>query len=212
MGAGWRQWTRETLGIDLLQSYLQDQVVQHYPTASARGAALSTPQQGMVSYTDEAQFVSYYDGVTWQPLRPQRWPLAQARATSAVTGIAGGWATIGFHVTDTDSHLMMSGTRAIVKAGHGGTYRVSGLVTFGALANGANISSRIIKNGAAIPGGVGNGGLFGGPAGVQSITGDKLITANPGDYFELQGYSSQNPWSTAVFVDAGSLMVVERVR
>jgi hypothetical protein len=212
-GAGWRQWTRETLGIDLLQTFLQDQVVQRYTTASARAAALSTPSQGMVSYTDEAQFVSYYDAAgVWQPLRPQRWPIAQARQTSAVTGLALGWATIGFNVTDRDSHVMFSGTRAIVKAGQGGTYRVHGTVTFGALATGQNINSRILKNGATFPSCAGNGGLFGGPAGCQSVTGPKDVDMNPGDYFELQGYANQGPWATSVFADAASYLMVERIR
>ena len=41
-GAGWRQWVRETLAVDLLQTYLQDQVVAVFESASARDSVLGS--------------------------------------------------------------------------------------------------------------------------------------------------------------------------
>ena len=41
-GAGWRQWVRETLAVDLLQTYIQDQVVAQFTSASQRDSVLGT--------------------------------------------------------------------------------------------------------------------------------------------------------------------------
>ena len=48
-----------------VNTYLMDQSVMRFATASARSTALPTPSEGMVSYLDDTNEVEVYDGSSW---------------------------------------------------------------------------------------------------------------------------------------------------
>lgn len=76
-GAGWRQFTRETLSADVVQRYLMDQVAMVFPSQSARDAAipLANRADGMVTYCEDTDEWTYWEqGAYWKPLGP-RWPI-----------------------------------------------------------------------------------------------------------------------------------------
>jgi hypothetical protein len=61
--AGWRPWTQERLPVDVMQGYLQDQVVAVFPSAAARDAILTAPQEGMTcKLLDQDVILDYVRG------------------------------------------------------------------------------------------------------------------------------------------------------
>lgn len=63
---GWKQFTRETLGSDEVQSYLMDQAVLRFESASARDAAVGSPGHGMVCYLEDTDALLTYDDTAWR--------------------------------------------------------------------------------------------------------------------------------------------------
>ena len=53
-----------------LNTYLMDQAVQTFASATARTAAISTPSKGMVSWLDDVNKFQYYTGSAWVDLVP----------------------------------------------------------------------------------------------------------------------------------------------
>lgn len=66
-GEGYRIWTPgEVITADNIQQYLQDQAVQVYASATARGSALTGYiSEGMISYLEDTNAVEVYNGSTW---------------------------------------------------------------------------------------------------------------------------------------------------
>lgn len=99
-GLGRKVWGRETLSAANLQGYLQDQTVMCFASASARGAAIAAPTEGMVSYLADVDRLDWYNGSTWSPVLPrgvtrQGSPGATIVASgSNETGITGGNAAL----------------------------------------------------------------------------------------------------------------------
>lgn len=70
-GSGFRTWqTGEVVTATNMQNYLQKQVVMYFATVSARDAAITSPEKGMIAYTDDVGVYWWYDaGITqWVPL------------------------------------------------------------------------------------------------------------------------------------------------
>lgn len=66
-GAGWRTFTAgAVLTAAQVQTYLQDQSVMVFASASARTTALGTAvSKGMVSYLADTLSLEAYDGTSW---------------------------------------------------------------------------------------------------------------------------------------------------
>ena len=63
---GWRAWTRERLTAALMQTYLQDQVVQHYASRAQRLAeGPAVPTAGMVSWLEDEQALEVFTAGAW---------------------------------------------------------------------------------------------------------------------------------------------------
>lgn len=110
-GAGWRQWTRETLGISLLQTFLQDQVVAVFATNSARDAAITAPAEGMVCYVAATDRLLFYNGTAWRPVGDKMTVVNRAERLAL-----GGYAGLRVYETSTQCEWMHDGTTWVLLA------------------------------------------------------------------------------------------------
>ena len=60
----------EVLTAANVQGYLQDQAVMVFAGTAARGSAIGTASEGMMSYLADTNVVQYYDGAAWADLVP----------------------------------------------------------------------------------------------------------------------------------------------
>lgn len=67
--SGYRTWTPgEVLTASNVQNYLQDQTVMVFSSSSARGSAIISPEEGMLSWLQDDNKYQYYDGSAWTDL------------------------------------------------------------------------------------------------------------------------------------------------
>jgi len=85
--SGWKDWAiGEVVEESDFQSFVQDQVVQVYNNAGARGSALGTAvAEGMVSYLKDIDAVEVYDSTAWVQIGAP----ALTASRAVVTGTAG---------------------------------------------------------------------------------------------------------------------------
>lgn len=66
MGSGFRTFAvGETLSAANVQNYLQDQAVMSFADATARDAAVTSPEEGMVAVLRDVDIVTLYTGSAW---------------------------------------------------------------------------------------------------------------------------------------------------
>ena len=56
----------EVLAAADVNSFLMDQTVMSFASSAARGSAIATPVEGMVSYLEDSDLLSIYDGSAWK--------------------------------------------------------------------------------------------------------------------------------------------------
>lgn len=88
---GWKEWAiAEVVQASDFQTYVQDQVVQVYADAGARGSALGTSvADGMVSYLEDTNSVEVYYSAAWNSISNP----GDITAVTAGTGLTGGGTT-----------------------------------------------------------------------------------------------------------------------
>lgn len=68
-GAGWRDFVAgEVLTAANVQDYLQDQAVMTFASSGARGSAIASPTEGMVSFLKDVNRIEAYDGSAWKQI------------------------------------------------------------------------------------------------------------------------------------------------
>lgn len=70
-----------------VNTYLMDQTVMRFATASARSTALPTPSEGMMSYLDSTNAVEVYDGSSWTSINAAGLPYAFSATTASLGGL-----------------------------------------------------------------------------------------------------------------------------
>lgn len=134
-------------------------------------------------------------------------PMAILRQTTVQSGLVSGWHKVIFQTEDKDTHNghdpAVNPTRWTCPAGQGGTYEVSGTVTFSAM---IQCNVRIAKNGVAVPNGCGTWGS----SQQGAVTGVKLVDLVPNDYVEVEMWSTVT-FGTTTYPDNASSMTLRRV-
>jgi hypothetical protein len=131
-----------------------------------------------------------------------------------------GYGTISFGVADIDSHHGFTipagstfSTRWTCPTGQGGLYAVEGRAAINSITAGNSATCRLLRNGLAIDGTVGD---ILRPRDTDSAipnTGRQLIQLVAGDYLEFQGFALGQTWNTRVTTTDGvaSTLTIERV-
>lgn len=67
--SGYRTWTPgEILTASNVQNYLQDQSVMVFSSTGARGSAIVSPDEGMLTYLSDENRYEFWDGSAWSDL------------------------------------------------------------------------------------------------------------------------------------------------
>lgn len=121
---GWKQWTRERLTAADLQSYLQNQVVMRFSSASQRGTQLAAPAEGMLSTLDDTDAVERHDGTTWRPLGiscyGKMW-----RTSGPSAGLGAGITTVGMDAARVAGGVTFDASGDTLTVPLAGLYRVN---------------------------------------------------------------------------------------
>jgi hypothetical protein len=100
-----------------VNTFLMDQSVQTFAGTAARGSAIATPVEGMVTYLNDIDSLSVYNGTAFTTDRT-----IQVFAGTAARGSAIGTAVEGMytHINDTDSLEFYDGSAWVAAGGGGG--------------------------------------------------------------------------------------------
>lgn len=91
----------EVLTAANVQDFLQDQAVMVFAGTAARGSAIGTATEGMVTYLTDLNEIDVYTGATWEQVWP---PVSSVRSiTASSTAVAG----------DANNLIYSSGTSAV---------------------------------------------------------------------------------------------------
>jgi len=106
----------EVLAATDVNEFLQDQAVMTFATSAARGSAIPTPSEGMVTYLNDIDSLSTYNGTQFLTDRTiQVFAGTAARGSAIPSPVEGMYA----HINDTDTLTYYNGS-AWANAGSGG--------------------------------------------------------------------------------------------
>jgi hypothetical protein len=93
-GLGFKVFTAgEVLTAANVNGYLMEQSVMVFGGTAARGSAIGTAAEGMVTYQTDSNTITVYDGSAWQQVYPS--------ATSAVNSITASYTAVAGDANDT---------------------------------------------------------------------------------------------------------------
>jgi hypothetical protein len=184
--------TGDVLTASTANGYLASQVVMVFADAAARTAAITSPEEGMISYLKDTDSTEYYSGAAWVAIGGSSSAsfsgclLTNAANISLAnnTTVTLTWDTEvfdvgGYHSTSTNT------SRITIPSGKAGKYLVSGLSRYSSNSGGRRIV-QITKNGSnawdfesASPGST--------DLGLQGIA---IIDLTVGDYVEMTAWQN----------------------
>ena len=105
-GAGFKTFNvGDILGASDVNTYLMQQTVMVFASASARNSAIAAPTEGMVAYLNDSGTLTGYDGTYWQPLTPAS---RESGTASATLSSGSPWSTVTGTVTFTTNRFVGS--------------------------------------------------------------------------------------------------------
>lgn len=138
-----------TAGNDALASevntYLMDQAVQTYASATARNSALPTPTEGQLTYLDDLNQYQTYTGSTWYPVAGQMpyielTKTASQNFTSGTAGIVVTWAT------PTINRGGFTVATNVITVPHTGLYDIDTAIYWAGNSNGARLTKIFVNS------------------------------------------------------------------
>ena len=91
MGAGFKVWsTGDLVTASDFNNYIQEQVIMVFADSSARGSAVSSPEEGMFAYLKDTNTLTYYDGSSWASYIGDGDITGVTITTNATGGLSGG--------------------------------------------------------------------------------------------------------------------------
>jgi hypothetical protein len=202
-GLGFKEFTTgDVLTASDANGYLASQVVMVFDDATARTAAITSPQEGMISFLKDTNETQYYSGTSWVTIGGSGSVFVGCSVTrTAAQSIANTtYTAIAFTTEDYDTDAIhdnsTNNTRLTVPSGKGGKWQITGPVTF---ANGTGYRIvRIYKNG------VGLISLSSAP----TVSGDNttgvvsnVFNLSAGDYLEVFVYQNSGGALNVQFAD-----------
>jgi hypothetical protein len=193
-----------TAGNDALASevntYLMDQAVMTFASATARNTAIPTPTEGMITYLNDVnQYQASHGGSTWYPIAGQM-PLFDAPKTATQNVTSGTEATISWS-TATVNRGGFTIASNILTVPTTGLYDITALIGWAGNNTGYRIA-RLYVNGAIIL------NDYNTPATANGVTHGITITGlslTAGDTIEIRGL--QNSGVTLAANTASRLLV-----
>ena len=92
-GLGYKVWSAgDVLAAADVNGYLMDQAVMVFDSSGARGSAIGTATEGMVSFLKDSNSLEYYSGSAWEPVGRDPYVITASTATAYTvqTADAGG--------------------------------------------------------------------------------------------------------------------------
>jgi hypothetical protein len=164
-----------------------------FANATARDAAVTSPQEGNMCYLKDTDAVQYYSGSAWTAVAGATFAgcyltKSAAQSLSNATDTAITWDTESFDVGSYHS-VATNTSRITIPAGKAGYYLLNAQLLYGANATGNRVIS-VRKNGSNIsvtpPGYGGNITI----TGASVIYQTSIVSAAVADYFEIFGSQS----------------------
>ena len=148
MGAGFKVWTTgDLVSASDFNNYIQEQVIMVFADSSARGSAVSSPEEGMFAYLKDTNTLTYYDGSSWASYIGDGDITGVTITTSSTSGLSGGaTATSGAF----SSTLVISPNLATA-----GTVATGDIILFGDINDSNNLKKTTVADINALGGGGG---------------------------------------------------------
>ena len=91
MGAGFKVWsTGDLVNASDFNNYLQEQVIMVFADSSARGSAISSPEEGMFAFLKDTNVLTFYDGSSWASFIGEGDITGVTITTASTSGLSGG--------------------------------------------------------------------------------------------------------------------------
>lgn len=194
-GLGYIEFTTgDILTAAAANGYLASQTVMVFANASARTSAITSPQEGMVSYLKDTNAIEYYSGSAWTAIggsTASTFVGAQVTNTSAQSISNGTYTAVNFQseVYDTDGFHdnATNNTRLTIPSGKAGKYLITAQANFASNSSGFRAIA-IMKNGSASQIAYANSAPISGTSFTFAFS--CVVSAAVADYYEMNVYQS----------------------
>lgn len=114
-GSGYKDFVNgNTLSASDIDTYLMEQSLMVFASATARNTALTAPAEGMHAYLSDVNQITVYDGSSWRPISTSSWTSYSPTLVNITLG-TGGTSVFSYSVSGTTVTV-----RGIITLGTGG--------------------------------------------------------------------------------------------